>query len=529
MLPSPREYEQLQRILPRSERNVNEPSYFSLIPTSSSNMSSSSTDTSSGSYENYHSLSSAETQEFRPYQLFKSSCDTSIHPSKDRSFFGSSNHSKVSRQISQTPFLRSDRPTPRRTIIPETIKKNHLDLYNELFTTKEIEITPEPPTIRSLQALNRFPDLSSAPSSTPYTANLNKWELDMDKPNSQILISSMNNDISPHAAKLVPNHLSNSNWLDFETLESSSGTFSETSISNRNSIMSPSSYEFLPPVSPIRQFERINQAVNSSGTVSQGSAMSTGTDNMARSSPIRTSAKYERQNLGAGSSLGTFRESSISPNCNINYPGFMENMARVSPLDNQRNIVRLNQGSSSGMYGENSFSPTMKSREMPQHSPIRNPINFEGLNWDARSSSGIFSETSISSITSISPGSIGYMPRVSPITNPINFERLNEDAVSFSGIKTDRLCTFCKKNGERQKVYSTHTVKVKVGNKQIVTCPVLRSHVCTMCGGTGDNAHTVTYCPLVSDSNKRRPPSTTVTLKSTRMKSNGKKRNNYNN
>ncbi|XP_047513782.1 uncharacterized protein LOC125055383 [Pieris napi] len=492
MLPSPREYEQLQRILPRSERNVNEPSYFSLIPTSSSNMSSSSTDTSSGSYENYISLSNAETQEFRPYQLFKSSCDTSIHHSKDRSFFGSSNHSKVSRQISETPFLRSDRPMPRRTIIPETNKKNHLDLYNELFTTNEIEITPEP-TIRSLQAQNRFPDL----------------------------ISSMNNDISPHAAKLVPNHLSN--WLDFETLESSSGTFSETHI------MSPSSFEFLPPVSPIRQFERINQAVNSSGTVSQSSAMSTGTDYMARSSPIRTSAKYERQNLGAGSSLGTFRESSISPNCNINYPGFMENMARISPLDNQRNIVKFNRGSSSGMYGENSFSPTMKSREMPQHSPIRNPINFEGLNWDARSSSGIFSEASISSITSISPGSIGYMPRVSPITNPINFERLNEDAISFSGIKTDRLCTFCKKNGERQKVYSTHTVKVKVENKQIVTCPVLRSHVCTICGATGDNAHTVTYCPLVSDSNKRRPQSTTVTLKSTRMKSNGKKRNNYNN
>ncbi|CAH4029198.1 unnamed protein product [Pieris brassicae] len=519
MLPSPREYEQLQRLLPRSESNVNEPSYFSIIPTSSSNMSSSSTDTSSGSYENYLSLSS-ETQEFRPYQLFNSSCDTSIQHSKDRSFFGFSNHSKVSRQISQTQFPRSDRPTPRRTIIPETNKKNHLDLYNDLFTTK----APEP-TIRSIQALNRFTDLSSAPSSTPCTANPNKWELDMDIPNSQILVSSMNNDISSHAAKFLPNHLSNSNWIDFETLESSSGTCSETSFSKRNSIMSPSSFEFLPPVSPIRQFERINQAIGSSGTVSQGSAMSTGTEYMARASPIRNIAKYERQNVGAGSTLGSFRESSISPNFNKNYPGFMENI----PLENKRKIERLNQGSSSGLYGENSFSPTMKSREMPQLSPIRNPINFEGLNWDARSSSGIFSETSISSITSISPGSIGYMPRVSPITNPINFEILNEDAISSSGIKTDKLCTFCKKNGERQKVYNTHTVKVKVGNRQIVTCPVLRSHVCTVCGGTGDNAHTVTYCPLLSDSNKRRPPSTTVTLKSTRMKSNGKKRYNYNN
>ncbi|XP_022117403.2 uncharacterized protein LOC110994833 [Pieris rapae] len=524
MLPFPREYDQVQRLLPRSERDGNEPSYFSLIPSSSSNMSSSSTDTSSGSYENYLSLSSTETPEFLPYQLFKSSCDTSIHRANDRSFFGFSNHSKVSRQISETPFSRSDRPAPRRTIIPETNKKNHLDLYNELFATKETEITSEPSN-RSLQALNRFRDLSTAPSSTPYTANRNEWELDMDIPNSQILISSMNYD-SPHAAKLVPNHPSNSNWIDLETLESPSGSFSETSISKRNSIMSSSSFEFLPPVSPIRQFERINQAVGASGTVSQGCAMSTGTDYMPRA--IRNSAKYERQILGAASSSGIFRESSVSPICNKNYPSFMENMAPVSSFENQRNIETLIRRSSSGMYGENAFSPTMKSREMPQLSPIRNPNRFEGRNWDARSS-GIFSETSISSITSNSPGSIGYMPRVSPITNPINFEILNEDTMSSSGIKTDKLCTFCKKNGERQKVYSTHTVKVKVGNKQIVTCPVLRSHVCTMCGGTGDNAHTVTYCPLVSDSNKRRPPSTTVTLKSTRMKSNGKKRYNYNN
>ncbi len=29
-----------------------------------------------------------------------------------------------------------------------------------------------------------------------------------------------------------------------------------------------------------------------------------------------------------------------------------------------------------------------------------------------------------------------------------------------------------------------------------VTCPVLSRHVCTTCGLTGKNAHTIRYCPI---------------------------------
>ncbi|KAI8433816.1 hypothetical protein MSG28_015780 [Choristoneura fumiferana] len=88
-----------------------------------------------------------------------------------------------------------------------------------------------------------------------------------------------------------------------------------------------------------------------------------------------------------------------------------------------------------------------------------------------------------------------------------------------------KMCTFCRKNGETPLVYMTHTVKEKRGNKNIVTCPILRSHVCSTCGVSGDHAHTITYCPVLRSSNNGMPlKSTTITLKNTRIKSNGRRR-----
>lgn len=54
-----------------------------------------------------------------------------------------------------------------------------------------------------------------------------------------------------------------------------------------------------------------------------------------------------------------------------------------------------------------------------------------------------------------------------------------------------KMCTFCRKNGETPMVYMTHYVKEKIGNRHIVTCPILRSHECKTCGASGDNAHTL--------------------------------------
>jgi len=58
--------------------------------------------------------------------------------------------------------------------------------------------------------------------------------------------------------------------------------------------------------------------------------------------------------------------------------------------------------------------------------------------------------------------------------------------------KKDR-CAFCKSNGERETVYMGHVLRDPETN--MVVCPQLRKFICPLCGATGDNAHTQSYCP----------------------------------
>lgn len=58
------------------------------------------------------------------------------------------------------------------------------------------------------------------------------------------------------------------------------------------------------------------------------------------------------------------------------------------------------------------------------------------------------------------------------------------------------VCKFCQSNGESEAQYGSHVLKNSSG---LVTCPVLRNLVCTICRASGDFAHTIRYCPLNKD------------------------------
>ena len=54
------------------------------------------------------------------------------------------------------------------------------------------------------------------------------------------------------------------------------------------------------------------------------------------------------------------------------------------------------------------------------------------------------------------------------------------------------VCVFCRNNGEKEQIYTSHTLKDASNH---VACPILRLYQCPICHASGDQAHTIKYCP----------------------------------
>lgn len=94
---------------------------------------------------------------------------------------------------------------------------------------------------------------------------------------------------------------------------------------------------------------------------------------------------------------------------------------------------------------------------------------------------------------------------------------------NFLNPNPGRECKFCKNNGETSTTYKSHVLR-NPGTGFLV-CPVLRAHVCEVCGGTGDYGHTRNYCPLIQNE-KRLKYGLPISLKMTKRQSDGQVRKN---
>lgn len=101
--------------------------------------------------------------------------------------------------------------------------------------------------------------------------------------------------------------------------------------------------------------------------------------------------------------------------------------------------------------------------------------------------------------SNLAPGSPPSRPTVkkngsgeSDVTTKNRKNRGGENGLKASKNRNANVCVFCRNNGESKKVYSSHVLKDLQGN---TTCPILRAYTCPLCKATGDQSHTIKYCP----------------------------------
>lgn len=109
-------------------------------------------------------------------------------------------------------------------------------------------------------------------------------------------------------------------------------------------------------------------------------------------------------------------------------------------------------------------------------------------------------ETSKAPGTSLAPGA--PTRNVSKRNSENNSEVANRNRKNRESKKNRNanVCVFCRNNGESKKVYSSHILKDAEGN---TTCPILRAYTCPLCKASGDQSHTIKYCPKNKNATKQ--------------------------
>lgn len=122
--------------------------------------------------------------------------------------------------------------------------------------------------------------------------------------------------------------------------------------------------------------------------------------------------------------------------------------------------------------------------------------------WSDTSSGGRDLDTSLDSMPalaaspSLAPGfsaTRGMVIRENETAQSLRGRPVLADANKIAlGRRNQNVCVFCRNNGESKKVYASHVLKDSQGNTM---CPILRAYTCPLCKASGDESHTIKYCP----------------------------------
>ena len=79
-------------------------------------------------------------------------------------------------------------------------------------------------------------------------------------------------------------------------------------------------------------------------------------------------------------------------------------------------------------------------------------------------------------------------------SDQIDYNELMKTVANQNKTNRVKMCTFCKSNGEDEIIYTSHSLKNST-NK--ISCPKLMKYTCGKCGATGEDTHTIKYCPTM--------------------------------
>jgi protein nanos 1 len=179
------------------------------------------------------------------------------------------------------------------------------------------------------------------------------------------------------------------------------------------------------------------------------------------------------------------------------YPVFPNNCG----LNNSNSMQNNNSSYRLGNINNNSSFLTNGSQQMRSFS------NNNNNNNTSSSSSIMSNEFTMPNSFSSMQGGLSPNEINSSNNKPLRSERLPvqfvDDIIKQAKLRRKNggkkeVCVFCRNNGEKEQIYTSHTLK-DAANR--VSCPILRLYQCPICHATADNAHTIKYCQFAEKEN----------------------------
>lgn len=244
----------------------------------------------------------------------------------------------------------------------------------------------------------------------------------------------------------------------------------------------------------------LNNSNNNANTGSSGSGSGYNNSSSIFNTNVgpNTSQLLQNSSLASSARLNSATSSSAA----ASVLGNNSSLHALSSLQHQSGSnSNSSQNNNHNLFNSNSMNSNSNNNNNMQHQS--NLINFN-MSPSSSSNHGILSALSLSSTT----GNSLQNQLLSASGKPLRSERLPshivEEIVKQAKIRRrnggkKEVCVFCRNNGEKEQIYTSHTLKDASNH---VACPILRLYQCPICHASGDQAHTIKYCPYAEkDSN----------------------------